>query len=160
MSNRPLLPESSLAPHVREQIQSYHRNVVDAVVAAIARDPVVVVGMAQNPFVKKARRALETAGVPFTYLEYGSYLSPPEDWEREPADGRALLFARRVRCPALVIHGDDDHISRWAVGERLARELHAPVLTIAGGGHAPQARWPVLVDRAIRDFVRGLEVSP
>jgi len=75
MSTRPLLPESSLAPHVREQIQSYHRNVVDAVVAAIARDPVVVVGMAQNPFVKKARRALETAGVPFTYLEYGSYLS-------------------------------------------------------------------------------------
>jgi pimeloyl-ACP methyl ester carboxylesterase len=46
------------------------------------------------------------------------------------------------------------------VGERLSRELHAPFLTIAGGGHAPQARWPVLVDRAIRDFVRGLEVSP
>ncbi|WP_434420273.1 glutaredoxin [Nannocystis pusilla] len=73
--SRPLLPESSLAPHVREQIQSFHRNVVDAVTAAIARDPVVVVGMAQNPFVKKARRALEAAGVPFTYLEYGSYLS-------------------------------------------------------------------------------------
>lgn len=75
MSTRPLLPESSLAPHVGEKIQSFHRNVVDAVVAAIARDPVVVVGMAQNPFVKKARRALEAAGVPFTYLEYGSYLS-------------------------------------------------------------------------------------
>src|SRR5688572_8911914 len=72
MSSRPLLPESSLAPHVSEKIQSFHRNVVDAITAAIARDPVVVVGMAQNPFVKKARRALETAGVPFTYLEYGS----------------------------------------------------------------------------------------
>jgi pimeloyl-ACP methyl ester carboxylesterase len=73
----------------------------------------------------------------------------------EPSSSRAASV-----CPALVIHGDDDHISRWAVGERLARELHAPFLTIAGGGHAPQARWPVLVDRAIRDFVRGLEVSP
>lgn len=75
MSSRPLLPESALAPHVREHIQSFHRNVVDAVAAAIARDTVVVVGMAQNPFVKKARRALEAAGVKFTYLEYGSYLS-------------------------------------------------------------------------------------
>lgn len=35
----------------------------------------VVVGMAQNPFVKKARAALEKAGIPFTYLEYGSYFS-------------------------------------------------------------------------------------
>ena len=63
---------------------------------------------------------------------------------------------RRVRCPALVIHGDDDHISRLAVGERLAHELRAPLLTIAGGGHAPQARWPVIVNRAIRDFIRSL----
>lgn len=75
MSNRPLLPQSSLSPHVAEAIAGFHRNVVDAVVAAIARDPVVVVGMAQNPFVKKARAALEKAGIPFTYLEYGSYFS-------------------------------------------------------------------------------------
>lgn len=75
MSSRPLLPQSSLSPHVAEAIAGFHQNVVDAVVAAIARDPVVVVGMAQNPFVKKARAALEKAGVPFTYLEYGSYFS-------------------------------------------------------------------------------------
>ncbi|HEY8380316.1 MAG TPA: glutaredoxin domain-containing protein [Nannocystis sp.] len=75
MSSRPLLPESALAPHVREQIQNFHRNVVEAVQAAIARDPVVVVGMAQNPFVKKVRQALTEAGVKFTYLEYGSYFS-------------------------------------------------------------------------------------
>lgn len=75
MSNRPLLPESQVAPHAAEAMANFHRNVVEAVQAAIARDPVVVVGMAQNPFVKKARQALEQAGVPFTYLEYGSYLS-------------------------------------------------------------------------------------
>jgi glutaredoxin len=31
--------------------------------------------MAQNPFVKRARKLLEAEGVQFTYLEYGSYLS-------------------------------------------------------------------------------------
>ena len=31
--------------------------------------------MAQNPFVKRARKLLEAEGVKFTYLEYGSYLS-------------------------------------------------------------------------------------
>src|SRR4051794_9316635 len=102
---------------------------------------------------------LDTDAETLITVEYGPYLWPPEAWEHTHGEGRGMPFARRVRCPALVIHGDDDHISRWAVGERLARELRAPLLTIAGGGHAPQGRWPVLVNRAIRDFVNGLEVS-
>jgi len=88
---------------------------------------------------------LETDPETLITVEYGRFLWPPDDWERVPGEGRAMPFVRRVRCPALVIHGDDDHISRWAVGERLARELRAPLLTIAGGGHAPQGRWPVIV---------------
>jgi pimeloyl-ACP methyl ester carboxylesterase len=99
---------------------------------------------------------LQTDADTLVTVEYGAYMWPPGDWERVPGEGRAIPFARRVRCPALVIHGDDDHISRLAVGERLARELRAPLLTIAGGGHAPQARWPVIVNRAIRDFIRSL----
>ena len=70
-----------------------------------------------------------------------------------------MPFVRRVQCPALVIHGTDDLISRFAVGERLAAELGAPLIAIEGGGHSPLGRWPVLVNRAIRDFVRDLEVS-
>lgn len=42
---------------------------------AVASDDVVVVGMRQNPFPKKVRKALDEAGVKYTYLEYGSYLS-------------------------------------------------------------------------------------
>ena len=48
-------------------------NVVTEVSAAVERDALVVVGMARNPFVKKARKALTAAGIEFTYLEYGSY---------------------------------------------------------------------------------------
>ena len=100
---------------------------------------------------------LETDPETLISTEYASYLWPPPEWgPRNPTEGRALPFARRVRCPALVIHGDDDHIIGIAVGERLAAELHASLVVVAGGGHAPQGRWPVLVNRQMRDFVRGL----
>lgn len=49
-----------------------HNAIVNEVAAAVARDHIVVVGMAQNPHVKRARKALD--GREFTYLEYGSYL--------------------------------------------------------------------------------------
>ena len=50
-------------------------HTVEQVRAAVERDPVVVVGMAQNPVVKRARAGLTAAGIPFTYLSFGSYLS-------------------------------------------------------------------------------------
>jgi glutaredoxin-related protein len=49
--------------------------VVDEVEAAVRAHRVVVVGMAMNPFPRKARRLLDAAGVPYCYLAYGSYLS-------------------------------------------------------------------------------------
>jgi monothiol glutaredoxin len=75
MTPRPLLTEVKRTPEVAEQMAGFHRDVIDQVRAAVERDPVVVVGMAQNPFVKRARQALTQAGIQFTYLEYGSYFS-------------------------------------------------------------------------------------
>lgn len=82
MAQRPLLQDDKLAPAVLDRIASFHAETVSEVAAAVARDPVVVVGMAQNPFVKKARKALSDANIPFTYLEYGSYLG---EWKRRLA---------------------------------------------------------------------------
>jgi glutaredoxin-related protein len=62
-------------PSARDLIANFHRNVVDEVARSVEREKVVVVGMSQNPFVKRARKLLEAEGVRFTYLEYGSYLS-------------------------------------------------------------------------------------
>ena len=59
----------------------------------------------------------------------------------------------KIRCPLLVIHGDEDAIaahSRMAVFAELA---HAPLVTLEGSGHAPHARDPVKVNLLIRDFV-------
>jgi monothiol glutaredoxin len=79
---RPLLPDDRVDPAIRDAIASNHRDVIDEVEAAIAANPVVVVGMKQNPFPKRARKALTDAGVAFKYLEYGSYLST---WRRRTA---------------------------------------------------------------------------
>ncbi|WNG59608.1 glutaredoxin [Archangium gephyra] len=70
---RPLLPEDKRTPSATEAMKGFHRDIVDQVRAAVEKDAVVVVGMAQNPVVKRVRQTLEQANIPFTYLEYGSY---------------------------------------------------------------------------------------
>jgi glutaredoxin-related protein len=79
---RPLLPEDRVDPSIREVIASNHRDIIDEVEAAIAKNAVVVVGMKQNPFPRRARKALTEAGIAFAYLEYGSYFST---WRRRTA---------------------------------------------------------------------------
>ena len=79
---RQILDEAHIHPAIRETVTRHHGDIIAEVQAAIAAHPVVVVGMAQNPFPKKARRALAAAGVAFHYLEYGSYLN---NWRRRNA---------------------------------------------------------------------------
>jgi glutaredoxin-related protein len=79
---RPVLDESKIHPAIRARVAAYHADIVHAVQAAAAQHPVLVVGMKQNPFPRRARRLLEAAGVPHHYLEYGSYFS---QWRRRTA---------------------------------------------------------------------------
>lgn len=73
--SRPLLKPEQQTAEVQNFMAGYHRSTIDEVTAAIATNRIVVVGMAQNPFVKKVRAALDAAKVDFRYLEYGSYFS-------------------------------------------------------------------------------------
>ena len=75
MPNRPRLEERSVAPAALAAMEAFQPAVVREVEEAVRRDAVVVVGMSQNPFVRNVRKALGEAGIAFTYLEYGSYLS-------------------------------------------------------------------------------------
>jgi len=72
---RPTLDESFIHPAIRAKIAGWNHGIVDEVKAAAAANPVVVVGMRQNPFPARARKALEAIGQPCKYLEYGSYFS-------------------------------------------------------------------------------------
>jgi monothiol glutaredoxin len=75
MSSRPCLEERFIAPAAMSEMLAFHAGVVGEVKEAVARNAVVVVGMAQNPHVKNVRQALAAAHVEFKYLEYGSYFS-------------------------------------------------------------------------------------
>src|SRR5258706_2994779 len=79
---RNILDESHIHPAIRDTIAKNHADIVEEVKAAIAANNVVVAGMAQNPAVTKARRALDAAGIPYKYLQYGSYFC---DWRRRNA---------------------------------------------------------------------------
>jgi len=82
MPLRRILDDSNMTETVREQLRRYFPSTVDEVVTAVESKAVVVVGMAQNPHVKKARKALDAAGLEFAYLEYGNYLN---NWRRRLA---------------------------------------------------------------------------
>src|SRR6266436_8612029 len=71
---RPVLPEAQIHPAVREKIANYRSDVLKEVQAAMAANEIVVVGMRMNPFPRRARKALDAAGLAYKYLEYGSYL--------------------------------------------------------------------------------------
>src|SRR5579872_3802517 len=75
MAPRPLFSAERLHPEAAAFLAQFHPGIVREVEGAVARDDIVVVGMAQNPHVKNVRKALADAGLPFTYLEYGSYFS-------------------------------------------------------------------------------------
>jgi monothiol glutaredoxin len=79
---RSVLAENRIHPAIRETVATYRSEMVAEVEAAIAAGGVVVVGMRQNPFPRRARRMLDAAGIPYTYLEYGGYFS---DWRRRLA---------------------------------------------------------------------------
>ncbi len=96
---RPQLNASKVAPAVQNAVAAFHRPVVDEVIAAVGKDHLVVVGMKQNPFVKKTRKLLTKSGVAFTYLEYGSYLS---QWKQRLA---IKLWAGFPTFPMVFVDG-------------------------------------------------------
>ena len=68
-----------------------------------------------------------------------------------PADAEAVC--RQVRCPVLVVHGDQDAVVPYQAAVALAGWTGAELVTLGGSGHAPTLRDPVRVNLLIRDFV-------
>jgi len=118
---RSILDEAHIHPSIRETIAGNHADIVREVQTAVAGNDVVVVGMAQNPFPKRARRLLDGAGVAYRYLEYGSYFS---DWRRRNA---LKMWTGWPRFPMVfvkgVLVGGADDLERLVKSGELARML-------------------------------------
>ena len=77
-----ILEEARIHPAIRPITSQNNRDIVEEVSRAVDEHDIVVVGMAQNPSPKKARKLLDAAGLPYQYLEYGSYFNT---WRRRNA---------------------------------------------------------------------------
>ena len=80
--NRTILDEAHIHPAIRETLAGNNADIVREVQAAIATNSVVIVGMGQNPFPKKACKLLDAQSTAYRYLEYGSYFG---GWRRRNA---------------------------------------------------------------------------
>lgn len=79
---RPVLALKYIHPAVKDAVVEHFADTLREIQDAIAKHDVVVVGMAQNPHPKRARAALDAAGVAHHDLDYGSYFS---EWRRRTA---------------------------------------------------------------------------
>ena len=89
---------------------------------------------------------LETDAETMLASQYGPGLTPEES--------RAL--SRRVRCPVLVIQGENDAISSFTRGAAMAEQTGGELVVLEGSGHAPHIRHPVKVNLLIREFLESL----
>jgi pimeloyl-ACP methyl ester carboxylesterase/predicted glycosyltransferase len=94
---------------------------------------------------------LETDPSTLIATEHGARATVPED---------VVAACARIRCPVLVIHGDEDAVRPHAVGAAFAAITGGDLVTIGGGGHAPVTRDPVVVNRLIEAFVEAIHPVP
>jgi monothiol glutaredoxin len=120
---RNILDEAHIHPAIRETIVNSHADTVREVQAAVASNDVVVVGMTQNPFPKKARKALDAAGIAYKYLTYGSYLG---GWRKR---GALRMWTGWPTFPMVfvkgVLVGGADDLNRLIANGELTRMLAA-----------------------------------
>ena len=131
---RSILDEAHIHPAVRETVANNHADIVQEVKDAVAKNDMVIVGMAQNPMPKKARKLLDQQGLAYKYLgdrnmawtltEYN--LSKDGRFER----GQVILIPL-------------SHLDLTEEGKRLARSDQLMVASEAGGmsrHHTEQVR--------------------
>ncbi|MEU0096805.1 alpha/beta fold hydrolase [Kribbella sp. NPDC006257] len=91
-------------------------------------------------------------------IGWGHEIAPERLVDTESARQDRAPGVPALTCPVLVIHGTDDKIRPLAEGVKLAELTGGSLITVEGGGHAPNVRDPVFVNRLLKDFIS--QVSP
>ncbi len=90
--------------------------------------------------------ALESSGEVLAAAEEGIELDAPDETAFRDR-------CRRLDQPVLVIHGDRDVCQSVERGRAFAELVGGELVVVEGAGHLVPAREPVVVNRAIRDFL-------
>jgi glutaredoxin-related protein len=98
--SRAVLSEERIHSAVRERVARHGAEIVQQVQQAVAAHPVVVVGMGQNPHPRRARRALDAAGIAHHDLDYGNYFV---GWRRRNA---LKMWTGWPTLPMVFVRGD------------------------------------------------------
>jgi pimeloyl-ACP methyl ester carboxylesterase len=80
--------------------------------------------------------------------------------QEQPSRERTEAVLRAVRCPVITVHGEADRCQPVARSVRVAEQTGGSTVLLAGAGHLPQARQPVVVNRILRDVVRSVAADP
>jgi pimeloyl-ACP methyl ester carboxylesterase/predicted glycosyltransferase len=70
-----------------------------------------------------------------------------------PAFDVSEAMYRKIRCPVLMIHGDNDQLQPYARAEAVAEATGAELVTFPGGGHNLLGRFPAKCNALILDFL-------
>jgi pimeloyl-ACP methyl ester carboxylesterase/predicted glycosyltransferase len=70
---------------------------------------------------------------------------------------------RKIHCPVLMLHGDNDQIQPYARAKLVSEITNAELVTFPGGGHNPLGRFPAKCNALIVEFLDrklGIKASP
>lgn len=65
-----------------------------------------------------------------------------------------------IRCPVLVVHAEHDAVNPHEWGARAAALCGGTLITLPGGDHAPNCRYPATMNRLLDDFARRAAGRP
>ncbi len=97
--SRHVLGQDRIHPAIADFVQNHYRFAIEEINRATHEHAVVMVGMKQNPFPKRARAILEERGIAFKYFEFGSYFS---GWRLRNA---IKMWTGWPTMPIIFIHG-------------------------------------------------------
>ncbi|MDT5093699.1 MAG: hypothetical protein QOH60_3062 [Mycobacterium sp.] len=69
-------------------------------------------------------------------------------------------IAPKVQCPVHVVHGTEDRLRAFSIGERLAELTGGQLTLLEHAGHGLPARDPVRINGLIREFVDAVDPPP
>ncbi|MEP7054195.1 MAG: alpha/beta fold hydrolase [Actinomycetota bacterium] len=90
----------------------------------------------------------ETDPETIVLTQYAKYLGSAEEVRDR---------ASAVRCPCLVVQGDNDAIIHVSAGRRLAEALGCEFVLFEGSGHVPDARDPIRFNLLLHEFAEKVQ---